>query len=489
MGDGALMELVSRGKKDAYQIQDPVHSWFGSPYVRRSPSTHEIRLLYPENPPKFGQQFDIVLPSDGDILVSMELRIQMPTWLPPSIAAINNSRKVSIDSGPIPVKAYPYLGSPPTPFVPYDTSGQLQYGWCDGVANYMIGRWVLYVDNIAILDGYGEFNTWFPDMDTTQFHAPLIHEATGRNDGSPNAIQTNATLPELSFRIPLPGCQERGEQGLPLCAFRNQRIYIRFTLLERNQLATSAAFTPYPLPAAPVGSEAILLPCYDPCPTPWGGRQIYVDNVLQPGVVTLSATKMGQPYIYARTAILNVENELRASLAAQKFEIRFRQQQRDFWTVDTFVPGVNNRRLLQINGLFQALFLDFRSLARTKQNRYTDLLPSYGEWLSLLSLNINGQDRIYPWSPTVLTTLANATQLDRDINVALYYLIFGISPEDEPGGTCNMSRCQKAVLNWTFNNVQIDPLIGVNTTYASIIGMAWNILDIKNGIAMLRFPD
>jgi hypothetical protein len=85
--------------------------------------------------------------------------------------------------------------------------------------------------------------------------------------------------------------------------------------------------------------------------------------------------------------------------------------------------------------------------------------------------------------------LANNTQLARDVNIALYYLIFGISPENEPGGACNLSRCQKAALNLSFNDVQPDPVTGENTTYAYILGLSWNILDIKDGLAILRFPD
>jgi hypothetical protein len=493
MNDGTLLDLVSRGKKDAYQIQDPVRTWFGSPYEKRSPSTREIRLLYPENPPRFGQSFDIVLPPDGDILMSFDLRITLPTWLPPSIAAINTQTEkytVTVQPYPYEIIAYPFLGTPPAgPWTPtYISSGKpVAYGWCDGVANYMIGKWALFVDNVQLLDGYGEFNTWFPDMDTTQLQAPLLHAQTGRNDGTAAGIQANATLPEMVFRVPIPGCQGKGDTGLPLCAFKNQKVYLRFWLLDKTQLVESAELE-HPLTGAQ-GYAATPLPMYEVCPQPWGGQAIYVNGDLSGN--TLSATAMGQPYIYARTAILNVENELRASLAAQKFEIRFRQQRRDYWTVDSsaFVPGVNYRRLLQIHGLFQTLFLVFRSVARTKQNKYTDILPSYGQWLSNLSLNVNGQDRIYPWSPKKFTTLANNTQLARDVNIPLYYLIFGISPEDEPGGACNLSRCQKAALNLTFNNVQVDPMTGVNTTYAYILGMSWNVMDINNGLAILRFPN
>jgi len=513
MSDGTILDLVSRGKKDAYQIQDPVRTWFGSPYVQRSPSTREIRLLYPENPPRFGQWFDVVLPSDGDILMSFDLRITMPTWLPPNIAAINNdtqNNQVRILPSAYEVKAWTRVGTAPAgaqfpytidPSTRPDVDQHLYstaYGWCDGVANYMINRWALFVDNVMLLDGYGEFNTWFPDMDTTQLHAPLIHAQTGRNDGSATGIQTNATLPEMVFRVPIPGCQGKGDTGLPLCAFKNQKVYLRFWLLDKTQLVESGILSnqygiPPPLNEVYIPSE---LPLYELCPAPWGRQKIFVNDQFN-GDLTLTATEMGHPYIYARTAILNVENELRKSLAAQKYEIRFRQQKRDYWTVDSsaFVPGVNYRRLLQINGLFQSLFLYFRSIARTQQNRYTDILPTnpanyvLTDWLTNLSLNVNGSDRIYPWSPKKFRTLANNTQLARDVNIALYYLIFGISPENEPGGACNLSRCQKAALNLSFNAVQVDPMTATNTTYATILGLSWNVLDIKDGMAILRFPD
>jgi len=503
MNDGTLLDLVSRGKKDAYQIQDPVRTWFGSPYVERSPSTREIRLLYPENPPRFGQSFDIVLPSDGDILMSFDLRITLPTWLPPEIAAINTKTsiyKVQVESDPITLYTDPSF-PPSTPLNPpvIEPAAPLQYGWCDGVANYMIGKWSLFVDNVQVLDGYGEFNTWFPDMDTTQLHAPLLHAQTGRNDGTAAGIQANATLTEMVFRVPIPGCQGKGDTGLPLCAFPNQKVYLRFLLLDKTQLVESADYFTTGTSGNPkINYGVSALPVYQQCSAPWGSRPITVTNVITnerpreyQGYVTVPVRDVGQPYIYARTAILNVENELRASLAAQKFEIRFRQQRRDYWTVDNaaFVPGVNYRRLLQIHGLFQSLFLVFRSVARTQQNKYTDILPSYGAWLADLSLNVNGQNRIYPWTPKKFTTLANNTQLFRDVNIALYYLIFGISPENEPGGACNLSRCQKAALNLTFNDVPPDPTTGSNTTYAYILGLSWNVLDIKDGMAIMRFPN
>lgn len=501
MSDGTILELVSRGKKDAYQIQGPQRTWFGSPYVHRSPSTREYRALYPENPPRFGQWFDIVIPPDGDILMSFDLRITMPTWVPPSIVPLNNQPylySVQVESHPYEILSNFFITNPPQPPITPSISPPqfLYYGWCDGIANYLIGRWALYVDNIMLLDGYGEFNTWFPDMETTQMKAPVIHAATGRTEsGNDAAIQTNATLPELVFRVPLPGCQRYDDVGLPMCAFKNQRVYVRFWLLDKTELVQSSRIIELGA-SPPIQEGTITLPLYELCPAPWNGRRIKVNGSLNdpsgnPWPRTLTVNQMGQPQIYARCAVLNLENELRKSMVAQKFEIRFRQQRRDDWTVDAsaFIPGVNYRRLLTINGLFQTLFVGFRANARVRQNRFTDILPPTGEWLTQISLNVNGQDRILSWRPKILKTLANNTQLARDIDIALYYLIFGISPEFEPGGTCNLSRCQKAVLNLTFNDVPPDPMTGTRVTYGFAVGLAWNVLDIADGIASLRFPN
>ena len=68
-------------------------------------------------------------------------------------------------------------------------------------------------------------------------------------------------------------------------------------------------------------------------------------------------------------------------------------------------------------------------------------------------------------------------------------MIFGISPDNEPGGACNLSRCQKAILNLTFNAISPDPMTGTNVTYGFIFGQAWNLLDIVEGVATLRFAN
>jgi hypothetical protein len=480
MSDGALMELVSRGKRDSYFIENPARTWFGTDYYRRHASVRQIQIIQPEGPVRFGSWVDIELPRGGDILKTMDIRIQMPTWLPPDVAAINRDLRYDIQ---VQTKAGP------THFA--------HFGWTNGIANYLIDRWALYADNVMITEGWGFFNSWFPDMETTQMKAPLIHASTGTHNGSEENIQGNATVPELAFRLPLPGCQVSGDIGLPLCAMWGQRLYVRLWLKDKTHLVESGR-----LSTGAIGG----LPEYELCPEPWGGKRIQItDNIdrLNP-VITYAETKkeweMGQPVLYARCDILKVDESLRHDLQHMRHQIVFRQQARDDWFMDntTWAQAGAYKKQLEMQGFFQALFLGFTSKARELQNKYRDINPISNpdvgpaivfDWLVNLGLIVNGEERIGFWPPKKFQQLANNTQLRRDVEVALYYLVFGVNPEYEPAGTFNLTRTQKSVLTMQLAQTLEDPQLRSRQTRATVMGLAWNVFDINSGQSRLIYQD
>ncbi len=469
--DGALLDLVSRGRKDAFFISpDATRTWFGTEYTRRSPSTREIRTAYPESPARFGGWVDIELPRAGDILMSADIRIRLPTWLPEAVVRMNRTNSVTVES-----REWP--------------GTYLAYGWTNGIANYTIERWALFTDNVMIVQGYGEFNSWFPDMEATHMHIPIIHASTGTHDGSVRSIQRAAAPPsEYVFRVPLIGCQGHGDVGLPLCALRANRLYLRIWLADKAKLVESG-MNGYAI--NPV-TGAMDLPKYEICPTPWGGRKIRINNA-DTEYKTLEEYEMVQPVIYARYSVLNLEDEARVAMSAIPHSIVFRQQQR----VDFDIPSINwnptarYRRPLEIHGFFQGLYLGIISDARIKQNKYRDINPpGSGEWLIELGLNVNGQDRIQMWPPGQFQELANYTQMRRDVEKQLHYLIFGVNPyRFEPAGTCNLTRTYKVQLNMQLEEVPPDPVTGGNDARASLLGLSWNVFEIRDGLGVLKFAD
>ena len=150
MSTGALLDLTARGRKDAYFLGTTAGSrqYFGSAYERRGPSAREIRIQATETGARFGHWVDIELPRVGDVLMTADIRIQMPTWLPADVAAINRRNGVIVE---VESREYPGVFS--------------AFGWTNGIANYLIERWALFADSAMLVEGWGDFNSWFPITD------------------------------------------------------------------------------------------------------------------------------------------------------------------------------------------------------------------------------------------------------------------------------------------------------------------------------------
>lgn len=472
MSEGAFVELVSRGKKDSFFIQDANKSFFGAPYQRRPPSALETFYQETESPALFGQYVDIEIPRVGDILQSVEVRIEMPSWLPADIAALNKTIHLDAAGNYIPdIRIESSKGS-----------GRLHYGWTNGIANFLITRWVLLMDSIQIQEGYGDYNDWQPLSDTTHLKAPVLNFATGTHDGTESNIQRNATPPALSFKIPMVGCNGI---GFPIAAFRNQKLVLRIFMKTKELL---------------VESGVTAAGTYEICPEPWGSLPIYVNGV-QAGV---TATKygVGQPHLRGRFELIHVDDETREQIRTGYHEIVYTQQYRqDFVLDDSSWPNsvgqtTSKNIRIELHGLFQRLFLGLTSYSKARQNKYRDLSPPlYGnvqeenlQFLNKLAVVINNQERISPWPTAVFQELSQNLQLSRDITRKLYFIIFGVAPDDDVGGAINLARTQKAVLALTLNNILPDQT-GSKLTLASLMGEAWNILEVKDGMGKVRYMD
>jgi hypothetical protein len=473
MSEGALLDLVARGRKDSYFIGAAPGSrrLWGADYERRGGSAREILIQYPETGARFGHWVDIELPRYGDVLMSADIRIQMPTWLPAEIATVNRENGVDVT-----VESAQWPGT------------FLHYGWTNGIGNYLVARWALFSDSVMLQEGWGDFNVWFPDMETSHMKAPILHATSGTQPVGDTYIQRNATPPELCFRLPIVGLQGEGDAGLPLCALRGQRLYVRLWLAPKEDMVESGA-KDYVYDA----SLNRQLPEYELCPAPWGGRRgLLVRGGVTTEFRTLEDWQIGQPYLYARYAVLHLEEETRRALEAESQDLVFYEQRRETFVIDDteWYAGARITRRLGIHGFFQALFVGFLSDARRRQNKYHDIVPpGGGDWLTALGLFVNSEERILSWAPGLLQVLANNTQLRRDVESQLYYLIFGVAPERGPAGVCNLSRSHKVSLGMTLADVPVDPVTGTDLTVGSVLGLSWNVLRVEGGVGRVVFAD
>ncbi len=489
MSDGTITELHCRGKQDAFFIQNAQRTWFGTEYDRRPGGARDIVRLDPYTPVTWNSRVEIDLPRYGDILKEVQIRINMPTWLPSAVAAINMDPDKTIQ---IPTNLNPAINS--------------VYGWVNGIANALITKWELYADNLKLAEGYGQVNQWYPLTRTTHNKAPLIIETTGQHvyeagpeviisGDSLKAIQNNATPPELSFTVPIPGCQGRDDVGLPLWAMRShQRLFLRLSIAPVTTLAESGNFVEV------LGGPTL----YDVCPTPWGAKPIYINGALSPHR-TLSLQKMGTPVIYGWYDVLFLDNDTREALTKVPHSIPFSYQMLELVTFDqnTLIPGSTYNKRLDIRGFFEMLSVRFVSELAILQNRYYDTFPypprSTGtlnlrptnttDWVTDIGLIVNGEQRINVMPADIMDLLMVNTKMSRDMLDKFYFFVFGEQVDREPAGNLFISRTHKVVLQFTFADVPIQPILDTRACAVSILGRGWNILDIEGGFAKVRFPD
>jgi len=488
MSDGAITELHCRGKQDAFFIQNAQRTWFGTDYDRRPGGARDIVRIDPYTPVTWNSTVEIDLPRYGDVLKSAEIRINMPTWLPPEVAEMNTNPNKQITL--------------PTNLLP---DRQAHYGWVNGIANALITKWELYADNLKLAEGYGQVNQWYPLTRTTHNKAPLIIETAGQHavdvgplviaGGNRLAIQNNATPPELAFTLPLPGCQGRDDVGLPLWAMRShQRLFLRIKIAPVTTLAESSDFVEV------LGGPTL----FDVCPTPWGGKQVYI-NGLPTAYRTKPLQLMGAPVIYGRYDVLFLDNETREAMAGVPHSIPFSFQMLEGLTFDqnTLIPGYKFSKRLDIRGFFEMLSVRFVSELAILQNRYYDTFPypahsgstlitnfvNRTEWVTDIGLVVNGEERIKVAPADAMDLLVVNTKMPRDMLDKFYFFVFGEQVDREPAGNLFISRTHKVVLQFTFADVPIQPILNNRACIVTILGRGWNILDIENGFAKARYAD
>ena len=96
--EGGLFELVARGEKDKYFMSsDKTASVPFSYNMERWPAVlNETRQTQPLNMIDFGRSVEWELENFGDLLVAASLSIELPSWLPPSVAPFNGKSVIFI---------------------------------------------------------------------------------------------------------------------------------------------------------------------------------------------------------------------------------------------------------------------------------------------------------------------------------------------------------------------------------------------------------
>lgn len=459
---GGLLELVARGKKDVYFTTNPSTSFFHSIYTRVAPFSTEMYISKPRNIPDWGRWTEFEVEHRGDLVREFYLHIDLPTWLPPTVAALNPRGIVT------------------------DLSG-VSYGYCNNIGFQVIDKIQVFNDQVLLHEIYGEYLDWRLRQSYALGTTYLVAAEIGSRTESPLAIGRSATIGSLRVPLPILGWQHLADPGLPLVALRGTRFRIRVLLRKLEDVV--------------VASDGRL------GPKPWDGMRLAVQSTKDGPVdttsfVTLERSAMDSVHLSLEQNYVYVPSDVQVWLKSQKLVFPFLTSQFQSYTIEDnqlTAASVNNQGVfnfpmpIDFIGAVDRLLLGFRSEAATCAGQRTALSAV----ARTIRLNIANIDRIKQWP---VATFREVTAYWKNRRLALdldnpsqpedlYTITFGGYDSDAPAGTLHFTRAALPTLYLTLAPIPYDRRNISRKTFALLYAESWNLFEVQYGRGKMMFDD
>ena len=463
--EGSLYELVARGVKDKYFLQDDkeaIHP-FDWRYSRYPASLPEERWTVPLNPARFGGRCEFEFDLPGDVLMEATLVIELPTWLPPE-------------------------------FVPgvitEDENGQV-YGYTNGIAYFLFERIEIYQDKILLQEVSGDSLYAAALSKGTLNQAFLTQKLAGIHDGTRAGINANAFPGVLELPLPMIGCSLPGDRGLPLCGLRDQPFRLRLTLRSLEQLIEST----YSINYNDVDKYSQL------GITPWNHSFTQGGG---PSIPAVPRALIKQPTLTLRTKQLYLSNEDRAKLAMETIEIPYIRYFDNVFNINhlDYVSVQNGAvativRYLDASYTVERIVIFFRNQGDIVLNRpwkFTNDTSPDGQYYTNIQLTIAGKIREEAWPPSIWQTVVGHAKEDRTVSngVAILNWTRGWRIEDSvrvPTGGINFTTADRPMLSIGLNDVGISPSLGYKQVFINSSCESWAIYKIRNRRGGLEYAN
>ena len=457
--EGSLYELVARGNKDVYFIDDSPQSKniFDNRYNPTPPFVHELRRLPPLNAPDFGKSIDFQVEIAGDLFIEPTLLIDLPSWLPPTYATLNPNGVVT------------------------DLSG-VSYGYTKGIGYFLFEKIQLLQDNILIQEFSGDA-LWATSRTRGSLNSSFLTDRNlGFHSSTSIAIGRNATPGRLRLPLPLFGCQSIDDGGFPLACIPQQAYKIRCWLRKLEDLVES--------------SDGRMKP------VPWG-RSDFKIQTSRGGAftqfTTLDRLMIGAPILQLETRHIYTDGENQKALKESRLEIpferlyenRFTQSPSDYAPLARGATAALTRRLEGTHPSARIVNF-FRSYDAIRANQLWRVDNSGGEFYEMMKLVIAGKDRETLFSPLVWNDIVTHAKAEKDPGIRLAIMDWTVgdiqgrrSPfPRQPDGSINFTTADRPSLY-----IELSPILGgtsQNTVLHSIVE-TWAAMLIEKYRATMLF--
>jgi hypothetical protein len=488
-GQGALFELVARGIKDKYFVEDSKESHFtySASYPPSLPHLKERKTAVPVNGTHFGSTFEVEIDRYADILTECSLDIQLPTWFPPL--------PIDPQGGPVDPSIANGLYS-------ITDSNGLSYGYVNGCGYFLFEKIQFYQDKALIQEWSGDGLLVKQLTEGSRLYSDLRLMKGGWTGNGLRELQLRATPSSLRIYLPLPGLQSPDDVGLPLCAMTWQTLRLRVTLRKLEDLVCCSDETLFK-------------------PTPWTALSFQYtlsDGSTIHTVVPRSLYDIGHPTIVLSTVQHYLPAEAQQAFKdmviqipfRRVFENRFTFGELDFISLDKGGVSAVTRRL-EGRHPTERLFWFFRLGQTVDRNRlddftntyFNDQSPSdtqpytepYGGFYYQLKLLIAGRDREHLESGLVWNQLTPWSKQERVGPVGVGEMRWSLGDQMDvsypsyrlPEGTVNFTTADRPTLYVELANVPVHPLHAQRLVEMRALSEAWNVYEIKEGRGRMLF--
>jgi hypothetical protein len=503
-GQGALFELVARGNKDKYFVQDTSDSIF--PYDGRYESSchhlAERRTIVPLNQTKFGSTFEVEIDAYGDVLTECSFEIDLPSWIP-SIPLVSGGQPAK------PEQANKLFWISDSSGNSLSTPSGNSYGYTNYIGYFLFERIQFYQDQFLIQEWSGDGLLTKTLTEGSWNSSFLTQVVSGLTDPLyPRSVALRATPGHLRIHLPLPGMQCPNDGGFPLIACQHQTYRIKATLRKLEDLVIA------------VNNVTREYESYDK-PAPWNVPIMYYQgndgNILS--FKPLSLLEIGQPTILLSTiqhyVPPKVQEELRSSIITipfrRQFENIFTFGELDYKPLDSGGSAIVTRRLDGRHPTERIFFFfrNFISIMRNQLDNFVNdkIIPStingvisteiYNQFYSEIKLVIAGKDREEWWGSDVLDTLNAYAKDERDSGYNIGSMKWSLGDKygttypapREPEGTVNFTTADRPTLHINLNNINPGYYSKLRQSEMRVITEGWAIYEFKEGRGRLMFAN
>ena len=451
--EGALYELLARGNKDVYFFNDDFSSV--SPYDNRytpvPAQLHELRRIPPLNGADFGRTCEFEFEAAGEVFVDPTLVIDLPSWLPPQVAATNPKSVIT------------------------DADG-VSYGYTNGIGYFLFSKIQIYQDQLLLQEFSGDALYAASRARGSLNSAFLENKITGVHSGSALEIGRAATPGRLRLHLPLLGCQHPDDGGFPSIAARAQTYKLRVTLRRLEDLVE----------ASDSRSK----------PTPWARSD------LGP-VTTLQRSAIGPITLQLETRHIYVDPDTRERITRSSLEIPFSRLYENTFTYGAkdYEPlsrgaVANGTRRVDATHPAGRLLFWFYKTADLRANKYTKMVQDNGtEYYNNISLIIAARDRETLTTPLLWNKLQHLAKEERDPGPGLGTMNWDLGDlrgregpyQHQPEGAINFTTADRPTMYTDLADVPVDPVSGQKSTEMRVIVDSWAIAAFEKGRGGLKY--